>query len=97
MKCIALDGVLKLEAVKFEINNSNGNININKNIVGDFTLLDTMFSYSNAFFNSDSEIFYFLTYDKNPPNFKSGFSLSDSIGFDNISSFTSSQIMMNHL
>ena len=91
MKCIALDGLIKLQAIKFELSNSDGNINISKNTVGSFTLLNTILSYSNAFFNSDSEIFYFLTYDKNPPNFKSGFSLSDSIGFDNINSFTSSQ------
>ena len=91
MKCIALDGAFKLQAGKFEINNSDGNINISKNTVGSFTLLDNMFCYSNAFFKSDSEIFYFLTYDKNLPNFKSGFSLSDSIGFDNINSFSSSQ------
>ena len=87
---IVLDGNIKLQAIKYTINNQN---DISKNTVGNFQLVECL-SYSNAYFinYNDKYPFYFMTYNKDPPNFRSGYSLSDGISFEYINNFASSKI-----
>ena len=85
MICIALDGNIKLKAIEYTISDSQ----INKNTHSSHALIEKL-SYSNAYFiNTDKDKFYFITYNKNPPDFKSGYSLGDGLSFDYISSFSS--------
>ena len=88
MICIALEGDnIKLQAIKYDLRNNQ----ISKNTIGTYPLINNIFSHSNAYFiNSEQKKFYFMTYKETPPNFKSGFSLSDDIDFISISSFSSS-------
>ena len=46
--------------------------NINRNDVTSQDLIDTL-TYSNAYFDYNNDYFYFITYDKEPPDYKSGF------------------------
>ena len=63
--------------VQANMNNLNRNDEYNNGyLIGQLT-------YSNAFFTKtyDKYQFYYLTYDKNPPDFKSGYSLTESIEY----------------
>ena len=46
--------------------------NINRDDVKSQDLIDTL-TYSNAYFDYNNDYFYFITYDKEPPDYKSGF------------------------
>ena len=77
MKMIIYDGtniILKGSLFTFENNNINRNDIYSKN------LIETL-RYSNAYFGSDNEYFYFITYDKDPASFKSGY-FTDSTYFE---------------
>ena len=87
MICIALDGNIKLQAIEYSISDSQ----ITKNTHASHQLIEKL-SYSNAYFNANDYKFYFITYNKNPPNFKSGYYIGDSLSFDNVNSFTSETI-----
>ena len=83
MICIALNGEIQLQGKEYYIEENS----INNNNQATCKLIDKL-TYSNAYFiDGDTYKFYFITYDKNPPNFKSGYHLGDGISFDYINYF----------
>ena len=90
MVYIDLEDGVSLVSSKFEINN-------NENFVGknDIAVKNNIFevlSNTNLYFSETDYHFYFITYDKEPPNFKSGYSLEDTINYTDINNF---QIISN--
>ncbi len=86
MVCIALDGNIKLQAIKYTISDSE----VSKNTVGSYELIQKL-SYSNAYFINTGKIkFYYTTYNKNPREFKSGYSLG--LSYEYVNSFTSGTV-----
>ena len=62
--------------------------NINKNDIKNKDIIDTL-SYSNSYFNSNNDYFYFITYDKDPPEFKSGYYTgSENLNYNNVDGIT---------
>ena len=87
MRTLMLSGdKILLRAYIIILETSNDLININhlmeKEIINTFT-------YSNAFFDSNNDYFYFITYDLNTDNFSSGYYTDrTSFGYDEISSLS---------
>ena len=59
---------------------------INGNDIGNEISLTDILSYSDAYFTYDSSLYYFyyMTYDKNPPNFKSGYCLANNMDYSHL-------------
>ena len=69
MKMIIYDGKnIILKGTIFTIENDN----INRNDIFSNNLIETL-NYSNAYFDFVNDYCYFITYNKNPPDFKSGY------------------------
>ena len=78
------DNKIILKGSKFTLESSN----INRNDISSQVVIDAL-SYSNAFFNIDNDYFYFITYDKDPPDFNSGYNnQNDDIDYSNLRSIT---------
>ena len=68
---------INLTGAKFTV---KGNENlVSRNDVGSQKDLIQTLAYSNAYFSNDNYDFYFITYDKDPPSFKSGYYQTDYI------------------
>ena len=69
MKAIVFDGSnIRLKGTIFTLEGSN----INANYPCDLNLIDS-FNYSNAYFDSENDYFYFITFNKDSGDFKSGY------------------------
>ena len=78
------ESILKCEKIKLEPIGNGLKIDRYSCYCGDNTIMKNL-TYSEAFFESQNHFFYFITYNKDPPLYKSGyFNERDSFNFDEI-------------
>ena len=76
------DGYFKLIGAKMTVKGSENYVS--RNDVGSQKDIAQALTYSNAYFSNNRYDFYYITYNKEPPSFISGYCLVDNINYENL-------------